>query len=125
MTNNLLYTKELMHYFKNQPYKKDLQNYDYFGKASNDHCGDNIEVKIKVNEEGEIVDIGYKSDGCAVSQSYMSMLAEDIVGLNISGLLKLNDNYVESLIDLDLTPSRKNCALVGLKAVKDAVRKDK
>ena len=118
MSKNAIYTEELLYYFKYQPYKKTLNKFDYIGFASNNHCGDNIEVTIKV-KDGLVVDVGYKADGCAVSQSYMSMLAEEIIGKSINDVLSLSDDFINDLMKFELTQSRKNCAMVGLRAVKN------
>ena len=123
MNDKNFYTKELLFYFKNQPHKKELKDFDYIGEANNDHCGDNIKVTLKVDKNGKIIDIGYSADGCAVSQSYMSMLAEELIGKDISVIDNLSEDDVTGLIDLDLTPSRKKCATVGLKALQNLNKK--
>ncbi len=125
MTNNNFYTKELLFYFKNQPYKKVLTNFDYVGEAGNDHCGDNIKVTLKVDKNNKIEDIGYSADGCAVSQSYMSMLSERLIGKDTSIIDKIDDSFVKNLIDIELTPSREKCATVGLRALKNLVQKSR
>jgi NifU-like protein involved in Fe-S cluster formation len=116
-----IYSRELLHNFREQPYKKDIKHFDRKGNAVNASCGDDIEIKLKV-ENGVIKDVGYKTGGCIVSQGSMSVLSKNILGMKVEDVAKLTDSDYLSLIGIELTPARQNCALVGLKALKNAIK---
>lgn len=116
-----IYSQEFMYHYNNQPFNKDLNDYTFKGKDANFSCGDQIEIKIIADKDGEIKDIGYKSDGCIISAGSMSILAEELIGKNIAEVSKLSRENVFELIGIELTPSREKCALVGYNALKSAI----
>ena len=77
-----IYSREFLHYYKNQDHKKILQNPTHSGGDVNYSCGDEIEFELIVGD-GVIKDVGYKIDACIVSQSASSILAENIIGMKM------------------------------------------
>lgn len=116
-----LYSREFMHYYKNQPYNKVLGDFTHSGKDSNTSCGDEVEVRMKINE-GQIKDIGYQAEGCMVCQSSASILSEIITEERIEILRGMSEQDFFNNLKIELTPSRKKCALVSYNAFKEAVK---
>ena len=120
MTSQNIYSKEFLHHFKEQPHKGELKKYSTKGFAMNKHCGDEITIEILVEDE-VVKDVGYNSNGCAVSQGSMAILSEYLIGKNISEVGKISESEFKKLLGIELTPSREACALVGYSALKKAV----
>jgi len=114
-----LYKEELLHYYKIQPNKKHLTDGNFFGKSVNTSCGDEICLELKIDDKGIIRDIGYSHGGCIVSGAVMSMMAEQLIGKKFAYVKSLSPDEWLSEIGFDLTDSRKKCALVGYRALKD------
>ncbi|MDH5533128.1 MAG: iron-sulfur cluster assembly scaffold protein [Candidatus Pacebacteria bacterium] len=87
----------------------------------NPSCGDTIQVTIKVNQNKEsVVDLKWTGEGCTISMATMSLLSKEVIGKKIEDILKLDQEYLLSLLDLEtITPGRIKCLQLGLKAVKD------
>lgn len=117
-----LYKDEFLFHFKNQNNNRPLKNKSHVGKDLNASCGD--EVVVELNIENEIIkDIGYNSSGCIISTGAMSMLSDFLLGKSIDYAKSLSeDNYIK-LLGIDLTYARKKCALVGYKALQNALNK--
>lgn len=117
-----LYSQEFLYHYKNQPNKKTLSEFNYEAKDVNFSCGDEIEVQLLVNEEEEIIDIGYKPEGCIISTGTMSVLADYLIGKKIDEVKSLSKESVLDIIGLEVTPSREKCVMVGVNALKKAVK---
>jgi len=89
---------------------------------NNPLCGDKITLTIK-EDEGRIVDIGYKATGCAISVASASMLSEYILGKTKDELQKLDKDFIIELIGIELSPNRIKCALLPLEALSKVINK--
>ena len=118
------------------PFNKGLTNDDKFDKvnANNESCIDNIDLEIKI-ENGIITDMHFDGEACAISTSATSIMLKLLIGKNIDEALNLINEY-ENMIDereynADILqeaivysdtykqPSRKKCALLPYKAIKE------
>lgn len=118
-----LYKEEVLFYYKNQPNKKKISKFNCVGNSSNSSCGDEVEVRFKVNKDGIIEDVGYTHSGCIISAANMSVMTEKLIGMKLSEAKKISkDDWLKEL-NLDLTESRKKCALVGYNAIKNGLLK--
>lgn len=82
-------------------------------------CGDEIIVYLKITN-GLVEQVGYEAEGCAISIAAASMLSDELAGKSVSEILKLDLEYMLSLMGIPLTMSRYKCATLGLEAVKAA-----
>lgn len=83
---------------------------------NNPLCGDKITLQIK-EDEGRIIDVGYKATGCAISVASASMLSEYVLGKTKEELQKLDKDFIIELIGIELSPNRIKCALLPLEAL--------
>lgn len=118
-----IYSQEFIYHYKNQPNKRTLAKFTHVGKDVNFSCGDEMEVQILADENGNITDIGYSPDGCIISTGTMSILSDYLIGKSIEEVETLDKQKVLEVIGLDVTPSREKCVMVGVNALKNAVKK--
>ena len=90
----------------------DLEFHDY-----NPLCGDELGVHIKV-EDGKIADLRFHGQGCAISQAAASITSEELVGMPVDEVAKLGADWVIEQLGIDISPTRRKCALLSLKALK-------
>lgn len=118
-----IYSQEFLYYYKNQPNKKEIDPYDIEGREMNISCGDDLTVKIKLDDQKNIQEIGYTGDACAISEGAMSMLAEELKGKNLKYFEEFSEHDFLDFLGLELTPARVKCAVIGYRAIKNALRK--
>ncbi|MRH87535.1 SUF system NifU family Fe-S cluster assembly protein [Nocardia sp. SYP-A9097] len=106
----------------------------------NPTCGDEITLRVQLDDKGDVTDVSYDGQGCSISQASTSVLADQVIGLPVQQALKVVDSFNEMISsrgtlegDEDMIgdgiafagvskyPARVKCALLGWMAFKDAV----
>lgn len=80
-------------------------------------CGDKIQITALI-EKGVVVDIKFTGGGCAISQAAMDLLIDQIKGKKLSEVKKMTGEEIEKMLGVELTPSRKKCAYLGLEVIR-------
>ncbi|MCL5730252.1 MAG: iron-sulfur cluster assembly scaffold protein [Candidatus Pacearchaeota archaeon] len=83
----------------------------------NNSCNDTIIFQFKI-EGGKITDARFNGKLCFVSTISAEVLSEKIKGMNIADVKKLNKEDVDSLLGIEISPSRVGCELFPLEAIK-------
>jgi nitrogen fixation NifU-like protein len=115
-----IYREIILDHYKHPRNFGHLPKPDVKIEEGNVTCGDRIIMEIQV-KEGKIEDIRFSGEGCAISQAGASMLTEKVKGMEVTAVVKLDANYVLSLLGTTLSPSRTKCALLSLEVLQKAV----
>jgi len=81
-------------------------------EVTNPLCGDKLHMQL-IEKDGNVIDIGFVGEGCAISLATASMLTEYVKGRKVSELVDLSGQDVIGLLGIDLTPNRMKCALLS------------
>ncbi len=115
-----MYREEILAHYKRPRNWGVIEDADLEFEDTNPLCGDELRVEIKTDADNRIEDVRFSGHGCAISQASASMTSDEIKGMSIDELLKLDRQYVLDLLGITISATRMKCALLTLKVLKGA-----
>lgn len=141
MPNKTFYNEILIEHNLHPEHKHDLPDADLVLEGVNPSCGDDIWLKLKI-EDGVITDGAFVGDGCAVSQASADMMLDLIIGKSKEEALKLADIFFRMikggvseeeldrleeasiLKDVAHMPARVKCAVLGWHTMEEMLKEE-
>lgn len=115
-----LYREYILEHYKRPHNWGELEHPDLEARDLNPLCGDELQVQLTVDDDGRISDVAFSGHGCAISQASASMVSDEVKGMPVADLLKLDRNFVLDLLGIDISAQRMKCAMLSLKVLKSA-----
>ena len=96
MDNRALYNEILLEHNMHPYHKHELEDANLVLEGVNPSCGDDIFLKLKV-ENDTIVDGAFQGSGCAISQASADIMLDLIIGKSKSEALQLADMFLRMI----------------------------
>ena len=142
MPCNTFYNEILTDHNLHPGHKHDLPDANLVLEGVNPSCGDDIWLKLKV-EDGRITDGAFVGDGCAISQASADMMLDLIIGKSEEEAMKLAEIFLRMikgevtdeemdqleeasvLKDISHMPARVKCAVLGWHTMEEMLKTEK
>lgn len=142
MPSNTFYNEILTDHNLHPGHKHDLPDANLVLEGVNPSCGDDIWLKLKV-EDGRITDGAFVGDGCAISQASADMMLDLIIGKSEEEAMKLAEIFLRMikgevtdeemdqleeasvLKDISHMPARVKCAVLRWHTMEEMLKTEK
>jgi len=116
----LKYSKKVMEHFLHPHNVGELKNADAVGEAGNPVCGDVMKIYLKVKND-IILDIKFKTLGCAAAIAASSILTDLAKGKTINEAEKIKNTDIITGLGT-LPPIKVHCSVLGAEALHNAIK---
>ncbi|QIS04749.1 SUF system NifU family Fe-S cluster assembly protein [Nocardia brasiliensis] len=135
-----MYQEVILDHYKHPHHRGLREPYGAEVHHVNPTCGDEVTLRVHLDDNGDVADVSYDGQGCSISQAATSILTDQVIGLPVRQALRVVDSYSEmissrgtiegdeevigdgvALVGVSKYPARVKCALLGWMAFKDAV----
>ena len=142
MAHNSFYNEILTEHNIRPEHKHDLPDANIVLEGVNPSCGDDIWLKLKV-ENGVVEDGAFVGDGCAISQASADIMLDMIIGRTKDEALHYADLFLKmiqgsatpeeideleeagALRDVAHMPARVKCAVLGWHTLQESLKQAK
>lgn len=109
--------------YTNPENKSRVEDESYIGvNSNNSSCIDNVDLWVKI-EDGNIKDIKFDGEACAISTASTSIMTKELVGKTIEEAKKFIENFYNMINEEEYDENELNEALVFDTIYKQANRK--
>ena len=116
-----MYSEKVMDHFMNPRNVGDVEDANAVGEVGNAKCGDIMKISMKINDDGVIEDVKFKTFGCGAAVATSSIATEMIKGKTEEKEEKLSNKAVIEALD-GLPPAKIHCSVLAEEAVKAALK---
>ena len=114
-----MYSEKVMDHFMKPRNVGEIDNADGVGEVGNARCGDIMKVYLSI-EDDKIVDVKFKTFGCAAAIATSSMATELVKGKTVEEALEITNKAVADALD-GLPPLKMHCSALAEQAIKAAI----
>ncbi len=88
-----LYQDIILRHSRQPLHMRRLENFDARAVGDNPMCGDRCEVRLRLDPDGTIADIGFEARGCAISLASADLMAEATAGRTAPQVRALAEDF--------------------------------
>jgi nitrogen fixation NifU-like protein len=114
-----MYNATVLDHFQNPRNIGEIPDADGIGVVGNPACGDVMKVFIRVSN-GRLVDVKYKTFGCAAAIACSSMASELVMGETLENAYNLTREDVANALN-GLPPEKMACSNLAPDAIRAAI----
>jgi nitrogen fixation protein NifU and related proteins len=112
-----IYRQRILDHYKNPRHYGRLKKYTHSSIYKKRGCDDKLSFQVLLNKN-TIKDIAFTADGRALTIASASMLADFLIGKEVTILKKLNLKDIEKLLGAKISDAHVESAMLGLETLR-------
>lgn len=120
-TEEEIYQEHVLEHYEDPYHRGPCPRATHRHRGSNPLCGDEVQIELRIDPQGRILEAWFDGRGCCISQASTSMLLEKLDGTSIDEVERFSAQDMLQLFGARLTPNRQKCCLLPWRVLKAAV----
>jgi nitrogen fixation NifU-like protein len=112
-----MYKEIILDLYKNPRNFGSLTRKTHSQRLYNPLCGDDITMELMVRN-GRVEEVAFHGESCAICRASASLLTDYARGKKHAELVKLNADFMQELIGIEISAGRVKCLLLPLEVLK-------